>query len=295
MKRKLMSLIARTITGLVYIAIMLGVIISNSVVAVGMVFALMAGLACYEYQNIVQINRQDFILKILHSVMAALAVYISFAALTAGMTSRQYLVALLPYVAYYLYFTIGELFRRREQPFSEVSHAFFAHIYVAIPLGLLLSMSLGAYQLDSTGVLAKSVIFPRTFWLLPIFVFVWLNDTGAYLVGSLIGRRKLFVRISPKKTVEGAIGGVFFALLGALVFYYFLPELSPWYHWVILAFIVALFATLGDLFESLLKRTYNVKDSGKMLPGHGGILDRIDSILIAALPAYMYVMLAIYL
>lgn len=291
---KVSSLITRSITGVLYIAIILGAILSNSIVLLGLVLATMVGLACYEYQRVVGVSKFDFILRILHSVMGALAFYVTFVVLAGRELSEQrYLVALVPYFAYYFFYTLGELFRRRENPFFEVSQSFFAHLYVAVPLGFLLALAQGGYE-NGASLLITSVAFPRTFWVLPVFVFVWLSDTGAFVVGSLLGRRKLFERISPKKTVEGLLGGLFFAMLGGLLFYLALPAVTQWYHWLILALLVAGFATYGDLFESLLKRTYGVKDSGNILPGHGGILDRIDSILFAAIPAYFYVMLFIY-
>ena len=116
---------------------------------------------------------------------------------------------------------------------------------------------------------------------------IWLNDTGAFCVGSMIGRRRLFERISPKKSWEGFWGGMAFSIIAGILLYLFGDGIfgvfddSPW-RWVALGIVVPVFATWGDLAESLLKRTVHVKDSGHLIPGHGGILDRIDSLLLVS-------------
>jgi phosphatidate cytidylyltransferase len=120
--------------------------------------------------------------------------------------------------------------------------------------------------------------------LISIFVLIWTNDTFAYLVGKSIGKHKLFERISPKKTIEGFIGGIIFAIIASyFISKYFLkiPEKNI-YIWFIIAFIVGVFGTIGDLVESKFKRIAGKKDSGKIMPGHGGILDRLDSVIFVA-------------
>lgn len=123
--------------------------------------------------------------------------------------------------------------------------------------------------------------------VLGFFFLLWANDTGAYLVGRKLGRTKLFERISPKKTWEGSIGGGLMGLgigyMNALLF----PDLSL-INWLVVALIVLIFGSLGDLVESMFKRSLNIKDSGKLLPGHGGLLDRFDGIFIAAPIVYTY-------
>ena len=119
-----------------------------------------------------------------------------------------------------------------------------------------------------------------------IFVLIWVNDSFAYLVGSWLGRRKLFPSVSPKKTVEGAVGGLVFAILTAYFLAGFEPILSV-IQWIILAVVIVVGGSLGDLLESKLKRVAGVKDSGAILPGHGGMLDRLDSLIFAAPMAYL--------
>lgn len=126
-------------------------------------------------------------------------------------------------------------------------------------------------------------------WIFFVLIVLWMGDTGAYIVGSLIGRRKLCPSISPNKTVEGAIAGLFFSLLAGLACKkLFLPELSV-FHCLIVTGGIACMGQLGDLCESIFKRERGVKDSGSLLPGHGGMLDRIDSLLFAAPLLYYYI------
>jgi phosphatidate cytidylyltransferase len=131
--------------------------------------------------------------------------------------------------------------------------------------------------------------------IIGMFILIWANDTFAYIVGKAIGKRKLFERISPKKTIEGFAGGMLFTVLGA----YFLGQssyftiLTP-LQWMVFAAILVVFGTLGDLVESKLKRNAGVKDSGKIMPGHGGILDRLDSILFAIPFIFLYYQILYY-
>ena len=139
-----------------------------------------------------------------------------------------------------------------------------------------------------------SITAPRL--LLGVFMFIWLYDTGAYCVGMLLGRHRLFERISPKKSWEGVIGGIAACVAGAYATNYWfdeffqVPEFSIWLG---LSVVVAVFATFGDLVESLIKRTVGVKDSGHILPGHGGILDRIDSLLLVVPAVLIYLLLIV--
>ncbi len=119
-----------------------------------------------------------------------------------------------------------------------------------------------------------------------IFVLIWINDSFAYLVGKSIGRTKLFPRVSPKKTVEGSLGGLLFTLVGTYFLSKYVDVLTK-EQWLILALVVVVFGSLGDLVESKLKREAGVKDSGAILPGHGGLLDRLDSLIFAAPFAYL--------
>ena len=170
----------------------------------------------------------------------------------------------LPYLLFILFTIIAELYYKAPNPINNWAFTLFAQVYCAGSFSMLNFIS------AVPGTMAYTPLF-----VMAIFIFVWLDDTGAYLVGSMIGKRKLFERISPKKSWEGFFGGLTFALASSLVFAYYFPEISHC-QWLGLAAIVVLFGTWGDLAESLLKRTLGVKDSGNILPGHGGMLDRFD-------------------
>jgi len=167
--------------------------------------------------------------------------------------------------------------------FHGIIYSVFGQIYITMPLSLLMLISY-SYQ--------HSLTVEGYNWvpILALFVFLWVNDTAAYFIGSLIGKHKFMERISPRKSVEGFIAGILFTLLASFIFARLYPEFSTPF-WVGYGAVVALFGTLGDLFESLIKRTCSVKDSGHLIPGHGGILDRIDSLLTAVPAAYLYLII----
>jgi phosphatidate cytidylyltransferase len=154
--------------------------------------------------------------------------------------------------------------------------------YIALPFSLL---NVLAFNATSEGFVTFNTLLP-----LSVFIFLWVNDSGAYCVGSLIGRHKLFPRISPGKSWEGSIGGAVFVLAAAFAISYFLDkeQMLTMPAWLGLGLVVVVFGTWGDLVESLFKRTLGIKDSGNILPGHGGMLDRFDSSLLAIPAAVVY-------
>lgn len=174
-----------------------------------------------------------------------------------------------------------------------IAHSLMGLLYISLSLGLMIS--LGKLEFTNIGFLSK---WREYGVLLPAFTILcmWINDTMAYIVGSLIGKTP-FSKISPKKTWEGTLGGIILccALMGSVMsdfFSSFGSEVSH-FHWYIIAAIAAIFGTLGDLFESKLKRLAGVKDSGQMMPGHGGFLDRFDSLLLATPFVWLYITLAV--
>ena len=189
----------------------------------------------------------------------------------------------LPYLLFIMLTMIAELYYKAPNPINNWAFTLFAQIYCAGSFSML--NFIGA-EPGTPGVMSYTPLF-----IMAIFIFVWLDDTGAYLVGSLIGKHKLFERISPKKSWEGSIGGAFFSIASSFVFAHFFPFMSTW-QWAGLAVTVVIFGTWGDLTESLMKRQLGIKDSGNILPGHGGMLDRFDSALMAipAAVVYLYVM-----
>ena len=169
-----------------------------------------------------------------------------------------------------------QLWGHSEQPFRDAAYTMVPMLYAAIPLGLmpLLHISYNA--------------------LVMVLIMVWMNDNGAYMGGSLLGKNKMWERHSPGKTWEGTAIGVVFTLATA----YFIGPLFnsniAWYHWLVMGLICSVIDTLGDLVESMLKRSVGVKDSGKIMPGHGGFLDRFDSLLIATPFVFVYLTIFVH-
>ncbi|MFA5974427.1 MAG: phosphatidate cytidylyltransferase [Lentimicrobiaceae bacterium] len=205
-------------------------------------------------------------------------IYIIFAANAMGFMSAKGLLASIPFI--FLLF-IAELWRNKTNPFTNIAFSLVSIIYIALPFGLMM------YFFDPVVISG-----PYHYGIVLGFLFVlWLNDTGAYFVGSLIGKHKLFERISPGKTWEGSMGGALFALLTAWVLSFIFRQLDVT-QWMILSIIIVISGTLGDLVESLLKRSLGIKDSGAMLPGHGGLLDRFDAVLLSV--PFVFVYLALF-
>jgi phosphatidate cytidylyltransferase len=127
--------------------------------------------------------------------------------------------------------------------------------------------------------------------ILAFFIFVWANDVGAYCFGMLLGRHKLFPRISPKKSWEGFLGGIIIAIVASILVSKFMFDGKNLEHWLIVSIITAVFGTLGDLIESMLKRSVGVKDSGSIMPGHGGMLDRFDAVFLAFPIVFVYMII----
>lgn len=183
----------------------------------------------------------------------------------------------------FIWIVIAELFRNKKHPFVNIALTLTSIIYIVLPFSLINLLSV------SSDPELTHHIFP----LLGIFIMIWFSDTFAYLVGRKIGKHKLFERISPKKSWEGFFGGMIFAMISGLVIAYFLND-QPYIQYAIMGILVATFGTLGDLVESILKRSLDLKDSGTILPGHGGLLDRFDSILIVVPIIFVFQMITFY-
>ncbi|SFD33148.1 phosphatidate cytidylyltransferase [Chitinophaga sp. CF118] len=183
---------------------------------------------------------------------------------------------------------IGEILLSKEFTLKNMAYSALGLIYITLSLGLLIHLCLNYSSIRFTP--EKTGTGPG--WLIPMLLlfFIWINDTMAYIVGSLIGKTPFAPSISPKKTIEGTVGGMILAIATAGIYgYYWGYQWLALPHWLVLAGIAAVFGTLGDLLESKLKRMAGVKDSGKIMPGHGGFMDRFDSLLLAAPFAWVYV------
>lgn len=272
------NFIQRTITGVIFVAVLIGCII-GSVMSFGILFALISALAVNEFCNLV--NRMEGV-QVNKRICILAGVFLFLCFFYFGIDPSQTGI-FIPYLALLIYLMVSELYLKKENPLHSWAYAMLSQLYIALPFALL---NVLAFHSDDTMSISQyNAILP-----LSIFIFNWVNDTGAYCTGMLFGKHRLFERISPKKSWEGSIGGGVFCIIASCVLAHYFPFLSIGV-WVGLALTVVVFGTWGDLTESLLKRHLGIKDSGNILPGHGGILDRFDS-AIMAIPAavvYLYV------
>ena len=279
------NLLIRSITGILFVAVMVsGICLRGD--AMILLFALITGLSLWEYTGLVN-EVKDVTVNRFISTAAGIYLFLAIAGFCADMVPSS---AFIPYLLTVIYLFISELYTGNKNAINDWAYTMLGQMYIALPLS---SINVLAFQQspEQDGVVYN--------WVLPmsVFVFLWLNDTGAYCTGSLFGRHKLFPRISPGKSWEGSIGGAVLVLIvSALV-----PYLSSFsvetealtsrlsqVEWIGLGLIVVFFGTWGDLVESLFKRTLGIKDSGNILPGHGGMLDRFDSSLMAIPAAVVY-------
>lgn len=259
-------------------AVLIGCII-GSVMSFGILFALISALAINEFCNLV--NRMEGV-QVNKRICILAGVFLFLCFFYFGIDPSQTGI-FIPYLALLIYLMVSELYLKKENPLHSWAYAMLSQLYIALPFALL---NVLAFHSDDTMSISQyNAILP-----LSIFIFNWVNDTGAYCTGMLFGKHRLFERISPKKSWEGSIGGGVFCIIASCVLAHYFPFLSIEV-WVGLALTVVVFGTWGDLTESLLKRHLGIKDSGNILPGHGGMLDRFDS-AIMAIPAavvYLYV------
>ena len=188
----------------------------------------------------------------------------------------KYLIALV-LLFLYLPFMVA-LFQNKKEAISNLKTEYLTFFYLIIPFSILQII-----PLQTGGKYDHQIV-------LGIFILIWINDTFAYLVGRKLGKHKLFERISPKKTIEGFIGGFIFSLIGGFILSKYFTNIQP-IHWIVIAFIASTFGTIGDLIESLFKRRANIKDSSNLIPGHGGFLDRLDSVIFATPFIFIYLLL----
>ena len=264
------NFLIRTVTAIVFASIMLFCILKGAPWFVGL-FAVCTVLTTIEYTGLANRYKHADVSR-LWAVVAAFTFYAAIVGLTV-MQSGAFLF--LPFIFTLIVIMVRELYSRKPSPINNWVHTLFPVIYIALPFAL---TSLLAFDVKGPDT-GYSPVIPLT-----LFVFLWCNDVGAYCTGCTIGKHKLFERISPKKTWEGSIGGALLTMLAAFLLQRFLPDwysFMPAWVWVGMAFTVVLTGTWGDLIESLMKREMGIKDSGRILPGHGGMLDRFDSSLLA--------------
>ncbi len=273
------NLIVRALTGIVFVAVLVGGTL-YSPLSFTVLFALITALTTWEFSK--NVNRYaGASVNLLINTVAAVYLFVAFSGFCADLVPSK---AFVPYLISIIYLLVSELYLEKPDPLKNWGYAFASQIYVALSLSLL---NVLAWRYDPmTNHTLFVPIYP-----LSIFLFLWTSDTGAYCCGSLLHKRfpaKLFERISPNKSWVGSIGGGVLCLVVAVVLWYFNQHLLSLPQWMGLGLIVCIFGTWGDLVESLFKRQLGIKDSGNILPGHGGMLDRFDSALLAIPASVLY-------
>lgn len=274
------NFIVRTITGVFFVTAIVTCFLSPR--AMVLLFSLVTGMTIWEFTGLVNDRRTAVTVNRFISTVAGVFLFISMAGYNSGLTPSS---VFIPYLISIIYLLVAELYLKAEDPIHDWAYTMFSQVYIALPFSLL---NVLAFRWNGQEVV-YTYLMP-----LSVFVFLWMNDTGAYLCGSLLGKHKLFPRISPGKSWEGSIGGGILVMLIAVGVYFITEHFGVndlglnAFQWAGLGLTVVIFGTWGDLIESLFKRTIGVKDSGTILPGHGGMLDRFDSSLLAIPAAVVY-------
>ena len=272
------QLVTRTIFGALYVGVIVAGVMSGSF-SMLVLLLLLSTLAINEFLTLANMDETETspVVKMLLNSLDCIGGSIMIITMWAGVIWN---VGIASYLLYLCIRMCVQLWISQGNALRAMASSMMSQLYVALPLSLMTII----YRIS-----------PNV--LLLIFVLVWVNDTFAFLTGSLLGRHKLWPRISPKKSWEGFIGGVVFTVLVAAACGYFFRAYLAGFGadaMAIVGVIVAISATFGDLIESLIKRTVGVKDSGNLIPGHGGILDRIDSLLLVspAITIFIYYVLS---
>lgn len=262
----------RLIFGALYVAVLTFSILYSKITFISLFFILML-VTIYEFCNVIK-------LKSVFPYLIAIFLFVFANALNVKEIPSR---ALSEYAGIALFLTffaafISILFAKKDEVVSHLGKIFLSIIYIAVPFTLIAQIPFinNEFEYVNTTILG-------------VFILVWVNDSFAYLVGKNLGKKKLLERISPNKTVEGFIGGMIFTFIGGYVLSYFFTTMSV-VNWLVFAAIVSTFGVLGDLIESMFKRQAGVKDSSNFIPGHGGFLDRLDSVIFATPFIFIYLL-----
>lgn len=270
----------RAISGAIYVILLIAAIqysTNKNFISFFVLFGIFLIIAVFEFCNLVKIN------KVIPIIFASAIYFLTYKIASASksevvLSSIRYnqnidLIVLILTLLVSLK-CIFFLFDEKKTTINSLSKYIYLIGYIILPFILITKIPFG-----------KEGYNPKI--IISIFILIWTNDTFAFIVGKSIGKRKLFERISPKKTIEGFIGGVVFAIIaGYLISKYYIEGATN--IWMIIALIVGIFGTIGDLVESKFKRIAGVKDSGAIMPGHGGILDRLDSVIFVAPIVFLF-------
>ncbi len=278
------NLFTRSLTGILFVA---------AITAAGLcgpytfltLFAIVAILGYLEFLKLTQFGRESNRSLLALDLAGTLALFLSIFAFSHQFSTDAHIAFILCYLLYLIARPIIQLYHHTpgETLVNGWAYALLGQIYVVLPLALL-----GVW---GYGILPAE-LHPE-YLLMALFAFVWTNDTGAFLVGCTLGKHRLFARISPKKSWEGFFGGLTFCIILGAFANHVIPGILTTPQWIGMGVLTSIFSTWGDLCESLLKRTAGMKDSGNILPGHGGILDRFDSELLASPVIFIYLTLVL--
>jgi phosphatidate cytidylyltransferase len=277
------NLVVRSITGALFVTLILGSIFWSEVIAFSVITGFMI-LGIIEFYTLFK-NNDIVRLRWELPFIMTITIYGLFSLAMFDHIPNVLLMGTFPLI--FLYF-LTELWRKKNNPLINISVGLFGLIYVGLPFFLMVLINHFDQSLNWLDI-GTSVPL-----LAAMFIIVWTNDTFAYLTGRFLGKHKLFERVSPKKTWEGTIGGIAFAV-GAGVLISLYSSQFDLIFWIISAVLISLSSIFGDLLESLFKRSLKIKDSGSILPGHGGILDRFDAAIFAAPMFLFWVYINVYL
>ncbi len=275
------NLVIRTITGVIYVVAI--VVCFLNPLGMEFLFAIITGLTLWEFCGLVNEIKGVWVNRFI-STIAGVYLFLAFGGYCGGLVNTA--IVFVPYLLTIIYLFVSGLYTKNENPLNDWAYTMLGQMYIALPFS---TINVLAFNFSSDGFIEFNYVVP-----LGVFIFLWTNDTGAYCVGSLLGKHKLFERISPNKTWEGSIGGLILVLIAAGLIGYLNKDSQALVglnilQWLGLGIVVAVFGTWGDLVESSIKRTLGIKDSGNILPGHGGMLDRFDSSLMAIPASVIYV------
>ncbi|BBE16588.1 phosphatidate cytidylyltransferase [Aquipluma nitroreducens] len=270
------KLITRTITGIVLVLVMLTAIFVSSY-SYAILFLIILIASIHEFTNL--FKESEVRPNSYFSYLVSICLFIVTFLIAKGIVEVRYFLALLPF---FLMIMAAELYRKQNKPVENIAVTIFGIIYLAIPVSLI-NFLVFPEILSSTNAYTPKL-------LIALFSLIWIYDSGAYLVGVSIGKHRLFERISPKKSWEGAIGGTLIAITASYFISSVIPEINL-IHWIAISVLTVVSSTFGDLTESMFKRYFGIKDSANVLPGHGGLLDRFDSLFFAAPMVVIYLKL----
>ena len=268
------NFVKRTLSGFIFVTLIISSILLSPF-TFALVFAVICGWTVFEFHKISN-HRPTINVNPLIALISSVILFLCSFLYASG---KCYYPVYAIYGVFIIVVLIYELFQHKINPLHNWAYFVLGQVFFALPFSLL------------------NFILYINNWnpliLLAVFVTIWVNDTGAYLIGVTFGKHRMFERISPKKSWEGFAGGAIAALISGYIFSVFNQQLSL-ITWLFFSEIIVIFGTIGDLMESLIKRTLEVKDSGNVIPGHGGLLDRFDSMLLVAPVIFIYLSLLFY-